>query len=234
MAASTEKPPDDEPGDGVSRLAFSRTIDWGIGAVLWVFGTLVALSGGVLYASSSSAVVTAVIRNGEFESEVLTEAEAIDILVGLGQWGGIGLLVTGVLLVAFGVTVVVVHGRVRESDEATPAWVLGVAGAMVSGLLSFIPFSPVIGGGVAGYLDSDQSASGLGPGMLAGVIGSLPLLTITVFAGFGLFVRIPADLAPAAAALLALTVIPAFLYFIVLSAVGGYLGARAQNYWRDA
>lgn len=231
MSASIENPPDDGLGDGVSRVAFSRTTDWAIGAILWVFGLLVALTGGVLYASSSSAVVTPVIRNGEFESNVLTEAEAIDILVGVGQWSGIGLVATAVVLIAFGVTVVVMHGRARENDDATPAWVLGIAGAMVSGFLSFIPFSPVFGGGVAGYLDSDQSANGLGPGLLAGVIGSLPSLIITVFAGFGLFTSVPAALAPTAAVLLAITAMLLFVYFIVLSAFGGYLGALVKQYW---
>lgn len=229
MPENTEKPPDHGRSDGASLIAFSRTIDWAIGAVLGVFGALVALSGGALYASSSYTVVTEVIQNGEFESDVLTEAEAIDILGALGQWSGIGLVVTGLLLVALGVAVVVLHGRARESDEATPAWILGVVGAIVSVVLSFIPFSPVLGGAAASYLDTDQTASGLGTGTLAGVIGGLPLLVITVFAGFGLFMGIPGDVAPAAAALLAFTAILTLLYFVALSAIGGYLGTWARK-----
>jgi hypothetical protein len=217
-----------QPGEP-SPLAFSRTIDWAIGAVLGVFGALIALCGGALYAASSHAVVTDVIRNGEFESDVLTEAEAIDLLVALGQWSGVGLVVTGLLLVALGVGVVVLHGRVREADEPTPAWVLGVAGAIVGGVLSFVPLSPVLGGATAGYLDSDQTASGLGTGTLAGVFGSLPVLVVTVFSGIGLFVGVPGELAPAAAALLAFTAVLTLLYFVALSAIGGYLGAWARK-----
>jgi len=229
MTDPAEAAPDREQRDETSRIAFGRTVDWAVGAVLGVFGALVALSGGALYASSSHAVVADVLRNAEFESEVLTEAEAVDVLSALGQWTGLGLAVTGVLLVALGVAVVVAHGRARTAAGTTPAWILGVVGAIVSVGLGFVPFSPVLGGATAGYLDSDPAASGLGPGALAGVVGGLPALLVTVFAGFGLFRGVPGDLAPAAAALLVFTAILTLLYFVALSAIGGYLGGWARK-----
>lgn len=230
MSETAASPPlDRDRRDESSPLAFSRTIDWAIGAVLGVFGALIALSGGALYAASSHTVVADVVQNGEFESDVLTEAEAIDLLVALGQWSGVGLIVTGLLLVALGVAVVVLHGRVREAGEPTPAWVLGVAGATVGAVLGFVPFSPVLGGATAGYLDSDRTASGLGTGTLAGVFGGLPALVVTVFVGVGLFVGVPGELAPAAAALLGFTAVLTLLYFVALSAVGGYLGGWARK-----
>lgn len=229
MTENADAIPNEGRSIGDSNIAFSRTVDWAIGAVIGVFGALLALSGAAVYASSSYTVITEVIQSGEFQSDVLTEAEAIDILVALGQWSGIGLAVTGGLIVALGVAIVVLHGRARENAEATPAWILGVAGAIVSVVLSFIPFSPVLGGVAASYLDADQTASGLGTGTLAGVIGALPLLVITVFAGFGLFMGVPGELAPTAAAFLIFAAILTLLYFVALSAVGGYLGAWARN-----
>ena len=234
MSGTVDAPPNHSQSRDESNIAFSRTVDWAIGAVLGIFGVLLALSGAALYASSTYTVVTEVIQNGEFQSDVLTEAEAIDILVALGQWSAIGLAVTGGLLVALGIAIVVLHGRARENTEATPAWILGAAGAIVSVVLSFIPLSPVLGGATASYLDADQTASGLGTGTLAGVIGGLPPLVITVFAGFGLFMGIPGGLAPTAAALLIATAILTLLYFVALSAVGGYLGAWARNRQRSA
>jgi len=234
MPETTDTPPSHVRSDEASTIAFSPTIDWAIGAVLGVVGILLTLTGAALYSTSSYAVLRGVMQNAEFESDVLTEAQAIDILVALGQWSGIGLVVTGIILGALGAAVVVLHGRARQNNETTPAWILGVAGAIVSVVLSVIPLSPVLGGATASYLDSDQTASGLGTGTLAGVIGSLPFLLVTIFSGIGLFVGVPSEFAPAAIVLFALTVLFSLLYFVALSAIGGYLGSWTRKRRRGA
>lgn len=229
MPEATDTPPSPDRSDEASTIAFSRTIDWAIGAVLGVVGTLLTLTGAALYSTATYTVVSEMMQNAEFESDVLTEAQAIDTLVALGRWSGIGLVVTGVLLGVLGAVVVVLHGRARENNAATPAWVLGVVGAIVSVALSVIPLSPVLGGATAGYLDSDPTASGLGTGTLAGVIGSLPFLIVTVFSGIGLFVGVPSEFALAAVLLFAFTILLNLLYFVALSTIGGYLGSWARK-----
>lgn len=63
--------------------------------------------------------------------------------------------------------------------------IVGVVGALVGSLPSFVPLSPLLGGVAAGYLDPDPDASGLGAGALANVFGCLPLLLVVVFANPG-------------------------------------------------
>lgn len=207
-------------------VAFDRLFDWVIGALLAVVGLLSALVGGSLYYAIDRATVADVIASGEFRSDVLTEAQAVDLFWALSQWGGLGLVAAGLLSVAIGVAVVVAHGRARTEGRPTPRWILGVAGAVVGAVLAFVPLSPVLGGGVAGYLDPDRSASGLGVGAIAGVFAALPVLVVGLFVGVGMASGLPASAVPAATALVALGVLFGLAYLVGLSALGGFLGHR--------
>jgi|GEM_PF-1303958 len=199
-------------------------MDWVIGAFLGVVGILVTLAGTALHYGVTRPDVAELVHNSEFQSDVLTEAEAIDVLVALGQWSGVGLAIGGVLLVLFGIAVVIAHRRARTNDQTTPSWILGVVGALVGSILSFIPFSPVLGGAVAAYLDPRHEASALGTGALAGVFASLPLLVVAVFAAIGLFMGAPANVVTAVVPILAAALFAGLLYLVGLSALGGYLG----------
>lgn len=60
-----------------------------------------------------------------------------------------------------------------------------VIGAVVTLVLSFTVFSPLLGGGVAGYLQRGNRAGGIRVGALSGAIAAIPfLLLLSVFAGF--------------------------------------------------
>lgn len=220
----------DRAGDDAERrTVFDRTIDWVLGAVLVVFGGLLGFGGAALYYGVTRADVAEAVRNGEFQSDTLTEAEAIDLLVALADWSGIGIAVTGALIALLGVAVVVVHGRARRAGRGTPSWIVGVVGATVASVLGFVPFSPVLGGAAAGYLDPNPDATGIGVGTLAGVFGSLPLLVITVFASAGLIVSVPSEAVVAVVVLVGIAVIASLVYFVGLSALGGYLGHWARD-----
>lgn len=210
-------------------IAFDRLLDWAIGALLGIVGLLGALVGGVLYYVVDRAAVADLVYNSEFRSDVLTEAEAIDVLWALVRWGGLGLVAAGALTVLVGIAVVVAHGRARNAGRGTPRWVLGVVGAIAGTVLGFVPFSPVLGGAVAGYLDPDRRASGLGAGTLAGVFATLPVFVLASFAGAGLFVGLPSGLVPAATAVLAVAVLVSLVYLVALSALGGYLGGWLRD-----
>lgn len=98
-------------------------------------------------------------------------------------------------------------------------------GAVVSIVLSFLPFSPVLGGGVAGYLHREEGAK---VGALSGVLASIPLAGI-LFLLVGFFTIVPVvGGAPRAAlalpVLLVLIFAVALLYTVVLSTGGGVIG----------
>jgi hypothetical protein len=223
---------DRTPSDQIAAkpaTAFSRPIDWAIGAILSIAGALIALGGIALYYGVTRPDVTDYVHSSEFQSEVLTDREAIDALVAFGQWSGIGLLAAGGLLVLIGIAVVVAHRRARHDNRSTPNWILGVGGALIGSLLSFIPLSPILGGVAAGYLDPNPETSGLGTGTLAGVFGSLPLFVVVTFASIGLIVSVPSETAPAVVTVVCVALLLIVLYFVGLSAVGGYLGGWLRN-----
>lgn len=108
-------------------------------------------------------------------------------------------------------------------------------GAIVAVLISFIPFSTVIGGAVAGYLEGPDVRAGAIVGVFSGLIMFLPIaatgvLVFVLGLGFGLAG------APLSGTvfLIALVVFVAFtilVYTVVLAAAGGYLGSYlAQRY----
>jgi len=214
---------------GGDEAAFGRAIDWVLGALLGITGILSALGGAALYYGLNRADVAEAIRESEFESEVLTEAEAIDALVALGHWSGIGLGLTGLGVLLLGAAVVVVHGRARSAGRGTPGWILGVAGATVEAVLSFIPLSPILGGAAAGYLQRDADANGIGVGAYAGLFACAPALVVAVFAGIGLLLGVPGSVAVAVGTALAVAVVGVLVYFIGLSALGGYVGSRFRD-----
>ena len=111
------------------------------------------------------------------------------------------------------------------SDRST--LVNAFLGAVVSVVLAFLPFSPVLGGGVAGYL---ERRDGVRVGAISGAITALPLgfLLVVVVLFWSIFVIVPDPVVGGGLLLLSLIVLAGVvvvaLYTVVLSAVGGYLG----------
>jgi hypothetical protein len=104
-------------------------------------------------------------------------------------------------------------------------------GTAVTVLLSFTGFSPLLGGGVAGYLQRDGRTSGAKVGAVSGLLAAVLFLLFSVLF-FGLFfVGLPVagmPGVPAGAELLVLLVIFVpfvFAWNVGLGAVGGYAGA---------
>jgi len=221
--------PDSDASESDGTVVFDRVVDWAVGALLGLVGVLGVLGGAVLYYGITRPGVAHAIRSGEFHSDVLTEAEAIDMFVAFGRWTGLGLVVTGLLIASLGVAVVVVHGRARRAGRPTPVWIVGLVGASVATVLGFVPFAPVLGGAVSGYLNPNRTAHGFGIGAIAGVFGSLPLLVVGAFTSFGLLVSGPGEVAAGVAVLFVVTVLISLVYFVVLSALGGYLGGWVRD-----
>lgn len=105
-----------------------------------------------------------------------------------------------------------------------------VIGAVVGIVLSFIPFSTIVGGAAAGFLEGPDGRDGAVVGALSGVIAFVPFAALAVvflsFLGFAMGIA-AAPLSGFVFAAFFLLVAGTFvlLYTVGLSALGGYLGA---------
>lgn len=109
-----------------------------------------------------------------------------------------------------------------------------VIGAVVSLLLSFIPFSTVLGGLVSGFLEGSDAGDGAVVGALAGTIAFLPLaafaFAILAFVGVGVIANaIPLGGLLAGIVVVAFVTTMIFAYTVGLALVGGVLGAMAAG-----
>ena len=108
-------------------------------------------------------------------------------------------------------------------------WISAVVGAVITIGLSFTGFSPLLGGGVAGYLQAEPPARGAKVGAISGAIAAIPLFLIMIL-GFALFAAVPAGsggvLSGFELVLIFGVMLPMILlWFVGLSAAGGYVGA---------
>lgn len=105
-------------------------------------------------------------------------------------------------------------------------------GAVVTLVLSFTAVSPLLGGGVAGYLQREPPRRGARVGAISGAIASVPFFLVVVL-GAALFlgsasagVGLPGAVE---LVIIFLVVLPALtLWTVGLSALGGYLGAYVR------
>lgn len=102
-------------------------------------------------------------------------------------------------------------------------------GAGVTVLLSFTGFSPLVGGGVAAYLQGGDRSEGIRVGAISGAVATLPfvLFTFFVFGAFGLFAaggRGGLAFGAFGIAIFMIVFFFALLWNVGLGAGGGYLG----------
>ena len=70
-------------------------------------------------------------------------------------------------------------------DEKAPNTLInGIFGGFVGVILSFLPFSTVIGGAVAGYLEGGSRMDGVRVGAIAGLVAAIPLLSVLAVVSF--------------------------------------------------
>lgn len=106
-----------------------------------------------------------------------------------------------------------------------------IIGAVVTIVTSFVPFSPVLGGGVAAWLEKGDRTEGARVGALSGALISLLLLPLLLF---GLLLA-PFDFGLTFVIMLFVVTLGA-AYLIGFGALGGYLGAyiREEHGTNDA
>ena len=120
-----------------------------------------------------------------------------------------------------------------DADRRSDRWLHALIGAVVTVVTAFIPFSPALGGGVAGYLHQGTDREGLRIGALSGVIASVPLLAIlglvVIVVVFGMAVTGEIALPLFVVAILLVIALFVVSYTVVLSAVGGLVGAAIAD-----
>jgi hypothetical protein len=128
---------------------------------------------------------------------------------------------------------------VREPNTLVNALIGGV----VSVVLGFVPFSPVLGGAVAGYLQSDDPAQGLRVGAYAGLVAAVPLaFVLFLLASVLSFGVVAVDstgsvagtaasggFAVSALGVLGVVFLLTAVYTVGLSVLGGYLGSYLKG-----
>lgn len=213
-------------------------VDWLLGALIALCGMTAIVGGSALAVLVDRDELAAAIEEDEITVTVgmteLTDDEAVTVADAVVSWTGTGLLVVGVLMVLFAIGYVIVrhrkHRRYRDGQAISSYGAFALLGGLATAVLSFIPFSPALGGAVAGYLERGESDRTISVGALAGVIPALPILGLVIFVLGGVVDGMIAIDQAGVALVVAATLVLALLFLIVftagLGALGGYLGGR--------
>ncbi|MHB9287024.1 DUF5518 domain-containing protein [Halobacteriales archaeon Cl-PHB] len=217
--------------DATRQRSFSHPLP---GFVHWLVGALLAIGGLALLVGATALtfvvdreLIAEGVATGQVES-TLTDAQTVEVAGAVSTWTGIGLFLTGGLLVL--VAVAYVLAQRRRGEDGSYFWTSAVLGAVVSGVLSFVPFSPVLGGAAAGYLEQPTSDRTVAAGAASGLVAMAPVMVITAFVLVGVSLGLlAADLS--GLALLVGVVILLTIAFVAavgagLGALGGYVGGR--------
>ncbi|MFB6188622.1 MAG: DUF5518 domain-containing protein [Halapricum sp.] len=211
----------------------SRLVEWVVSALLVLGGLMFAALGIGVYGGANRSWIASLVDDGTIESTELTRAQLIDVVHGFAWWGGIGLLVTGALLIVGGVAFLAYRRRSRARREergiTTPDTTTNaIVGGVVTVVVSAIPFSPVLGGAVSGYLQGTTRTDGARVGAYAGLVAAAPIVVLFAFflIGFAILASELGFVAPMLLGIVGLFVglLLAVAYLVGLSALGGYLG----------
>jgi hypothetical protein len=219
---------------GQSPAPLSKLVDWLVAAFLILGGLLATAVGALLYGAADIALISDLVAQGRLQSAELTDAQLIDVTYGLLWWGGLGLIVTGLLLVVAGIAFVAVRTRARrrrvESGAVAPdTTAIAIAGGVVSIVTSFVPLSPILGGLAAGYLRGGTRSDGARIGAYAGIVAALPVSVVMLFAlgGFAIVagqVGLTASISVFVGVSILFAALVGVAYMVGLSALGGYFG----------
>jgi hypothetical protein len=215
--------------------------------VAWLAATFVALTGlafatagGVVLAAAERDLLATGVEPGRItvglQERTLTEPEALAFTTTVMDWTALGLLATGAGLVVFAVGFAVSrhrsHRRGRDAagdSRRTSA----VFGAIATTLLSFLPLSPVFGGGIAAYLGRDGTGRSSTVGALSGLLAMAPMFSLLLFVTVGVAAGL-SNLGESGLTVLSVAAMGVVALFVALygagcGALGGLLGERLAD-----
>lgn len=206
-----------------------RIAELGASAV-FVVGGLVLLLGGVsLLLFADRSLLTELAAADLLKPDQLSDAVLVDLSLALTTWGGWGLILSGAGMVAGGIGFAMVTRDEPGEESGDPTQMVSIVlGGAAGILLAFIPFSPAIGGGIAGYVG--PPGQGLATGSGAGLLAVLPGLVPGVFLAIGFVIEAPVTASgpdvTVLGVLLAGGLLLGAVVGIIIGGVGGYVGDR--------
>lgn len=218
---------------GVDDRPIPEFVDWIVAGLLALVGLATAVGGVGILSDVDRSEIREAVAEEQPETDALTGPEIVDVLHSLATWTGVGLVVTGVLLIGAGVGYVLLRRQMAAGERTGTVAANAVLGAAVTAVLSFVPLSQIAGGFVAGYLEQEGSRRPVVTGALSGVLSLVAVLVPATFAVGGAV----SGLYDVGEGGLATFVVGAFLVgaaivlVIVagLGALGGFLGKTAAE-----
>ncbi len=125
--------------------------------------------------------------------------------------------------------------RNESSDRPNPGSRIatvrnGIVGGLVAVILSFLPLSEVVGGGVAGYLERGAGRRGAGAGAIAGLFAFVPYLLVATWIALSPGMGLPGpDVAIAREYVVAGVAAVAFVIVVSLGILGGLVGGYLHD-----
>jgi len=213
-------------------------LEWVVAGCITIGGIVLASVGSALFGFADRELLAEGIESGQITvglvDRTLSEAEMLTFVTEVVNWTAIGLVVTGAGLLVFGLGFGVARRRARRRAESTAptttSRTYAVFGAVATWVLSFLPFSPLLGGGVAAYLAGHTPERPATVGALSGLVAMLPAFVISGFVTIGIasgLSRLPdGGIEPVTVAVLALGLVFVAGSSVALGALGGFFGDR--------
>lgn len=211
-------PPEITPGT-------RRLIDWITVFALALVAICGTFGGAIMVLVGDRDTIAELVEDEMVQSDVLSEEALIDVAHAFVIWGGYGLAAAGIVVLLAAILLAAYRLRLdRETSDGTvpvPSMSANaLVGAVVAGIFSFLPFSVVIGGGAAGYLEYDDRWAGLHAGILTGVFIGIPLSVFLASLAIGMF----STGQPLVGLVVLAGLLFGLLFTIAMSALGGFVG----------
>lgn len=215
----------DKPASTALTPEMRRTVDWLVALFLVLVGLGGVVLGAFLTTLADRDSIRELVQDDVIQSDFLSNEELVDTTLTVLLWGGIGIAVTGAVIVLGGIVAAAYRSRTdsRETGDHVQQPSLAsnaLLGAMIAVVASFVPFSPVLGGAAAGYLEQAEGWSGVRAGIFTGLFLAVPS---TIFLSV-LAIGLVADGVALVGLAVGLGVLFSIATSVAMTAIGGYAG----------